>query len=103
MERKARCGNWNDRISALARSTGLGTFLIDPEPQTILWLDLPRAHPRCIWAEIELPSGGTRSVAFSFGPTGLEQAASPSTPCRATIRVIVSSSSGGVIEIAFLG
>ena len=43
MERKATCRNWSDRISALAQSTGRGTFLIDPERQTILWLDVPRA------------------------------------------------------------
>ena len=37
------CGNWKDRISALAQSTGCGTFLIDPECQDIFWLDVPRA------------------------------------------------------------
>ena len=36
MERKATCRNWSDRISALARSTGRGTFLIDPERQAVL-------------------------------------------------------------------
>jgi hypothetical protein len=38
-----KCGNWKDRISALAQSTGRGTFLIDPEYQDILWMDVPRA------------------------------------------------------------
>ena len=41
--RNPTCGNWKDRISALAQSTGRGTFLIDPECQDILWLDVPRA------------------------------------------------------------
>ncbi len=43
MDRKATCGNWKDRISALEQSTGRGTLLIEPERQDVRWLDVPRA------------------------------------------------------------
>ena len=56
------CGNWKDRISALAQSTGRGTFLIDPERQDILWLDVPRAS-------FPLYLGGNR-VAIKRHPLG---------------------------------
>ena len=56
------CRNWSDRISALAQSTGRGTFLIDPECQDILWLDVPRAS-------FPLHLGGNR-VAIKRHPLG---------------------------------
>ncbi len=62
MRYSATCGNWKDRISALAQSTGRGTFLIDPERKTILWLDVPRAS-------FPLYLGGNR-VAIKRHPLG---------------------------------
>ena len=59
---KPTCRNWSDRISALAQSTGRGTFLIDPGCQDILWLDVPRAS-------FPLHLGGNR-VAIKRHPLG---------------------------------